>query len=97
MFQFRIISEITNHRHTVGLLGRVISSSQGLYLHSTTQHRQTRANIHALSGSRTRDPLYERSRPATQTARPLDRLFMDALLILLFHFSKDAFHSGRAV
>jgi hypothetical protein len=29
-------------RHTVGLLGRVISPSQGLYLHRTTQHRKTR-------------------------------------------------------
>jgi hypothetical protein len=41
LFQFRIIFEIMNHRHMVGLLGRVISSSQGLYLHRTTQHRQT--------------------------------------------------------
>jgi hypothetical protein len=29
-------------RHMVGLLGRVISPSQGLYLHKTTQHRKTR-------------------------------------------------------
>jgi hypothetical protein len=34
----------------------VISPSQGLYLHSTTQHRKTRTNIHALSGIRTHDP-----------------------------------------
>jgi hypothetical protein len=40
----------------VGLLGRVISQSQGLYLHRTTQHRKTRTNIHALSGIRTHDP-----------------------------------------
>jgi hypothetical protein len=40
----------------VGLLGRVISPSQGLYLHRTTQHRKTRTNIHALSGIRTHDP-----------------------------------------
>jgi hypothetical protein len=73
LFQFRITSEIMNHRHMVGLLGRVISSSQGLYLHRTTKHKQRRANIHALSGIRTRDPVYERSRPASQTARPLDR------------------------
>jgi hypothetical protein len=39
-----------NHRHMVGFLGRVISSSQGLYLHRTTQQRQTRTNIHALIG-----------------------------------------------
>jgi hypothetical protein len=29
-------------RHMVGLLGGVISPSQGLYLHRTTQHRKTR-------------------------------------------------------
>jgi hypothetical protein len=29
-------------RHMVGLLGRVIRPSQGLYLHRTTQHRKTR-------------------------------------------------------
>jgi hypothetical protein len=40
----------------VGLLGRVISPSQGFYLHRTTQHRKTRTNIHALSGIRTHDP-----------------------------------------
>jgi hypothetical protein len=43
-------------RHMVGLLGRVISPSQGLYLHRTTQHRKTRTNIHALSGIRTHNP-----------------------------------------
>jgi hypothetical protein len=43
-------------RHMVGLLGRVISSSQGLYPHKTTQHRKTWTNIHALSGIRTHDP-----------------------------------------
>jgi hypothetical protein len=40
----------------VGLLGRVISPSQGLYLHRTTQHRKTRTNIRALSEIRTHDP-----------------------------------------
>jgi hypothetical protein len=43
-------------RHMVGLLGRVISPSQGLYLHRTTQHRKTRTNIHAFSGIGTHDP-----------------------------------------
>jgi hypothetical protein len=38
-------------RQILGLLGRVISPSQGLYLHRTTQ-----TNIHALSGIRTHDP-----------------------------------------
>jgi hypothetical protein len=43
-------------RHMVGLLGRVISPSQGLYIHRITQHRKTRTNIHALSGIRTHVP-----------------------------------------
>jgi hypothetical protein len=43
-------------RHTVGLLGRVIIPSQGLYLHRTTLHRKMRTNIHALIGIRTHDP-----------------------------------------
>jgi hypothetical protein len=55
-------------RHMVGLLGRVISSSQGLYLHRTTQHRKMRTNIHALSGIRTH---YSSNQPAKTHA--LDR------------------------
>jgi hypothetical protein len=47
LYQFRNASGIMN---LVGLLGRVISSTQGLYLHRTAQHRKTRTNIHALSG-----------------------------------------------
>jgi hypothetical protein len=43
-------------RHMVGLLGRMTSPSQGLYLHRTTQHRKTRTNIYALSGIKTHDP-----------------------------------------
>jgi hypothetical protein len=43
-------------RHMVGLLGWVISPSQGLYRHGTTQHRKTRTNIYALNGIRTHDP-----------------------------------------
>jgi hypothetical protein len=43
-------------RQMVGLPGRVISPSQGLYLHRTTQHRKTRTDIHVLSGIRTHDP-----------------------------------------
>jgi hypothetical protein len=43
-------------RHMFGLFGRVISPSQGLYLHRTTQYRKTRTDIHALSRIRTHDP-----------------------------------------
>jgi hypothetical protein len=62
-------------RHMVGLLGRVISPSQGLYLHRTTQHRKTRTNIHTLSGIRTHDlsnqpaKTYASDRTATVTGR----------------------------
>jgi hypothetical protein len=68
LFHFRITSEIMNPRYMVGLLGRVISSLQGLYLHRTTQQRQTRTNIHALSGIRT-----PRSSVRALTARASDR------------------------
>jgi hypothetical protein len=43
----------------VGLLGRGISPTQGLYLHRTTQHRKKKnadIHIHASSGIRTHDP-----------------------------------------
>jgi hypothetical protein len=76
LFQYRITSEIMNYQHMVGLLGRVISSSQDLYLHRTTEHRETRKNIRALSGIRTRDRVYERSSLEPQTARPLDRVYL---------------------
>jgi len=42
--------------HLLGLLGRGISPTQGLYLHRTTQHRKWRTPIHIPSGIRTRDP-----------------------------------------
>lgn len=37
------------------LLGRVKSSSQGLYLYRTAKHRKMRTNFHELSGFRTHD------------------------------------------
>jgi hypothetical protein len=67
-------------RHMVGLLGRVISPSHGLYIHMTTQHRKTRTNIHALSGIQTHDPSNQPAkanasdRTATVTGRPDIRL-----------------------
>jgi hypothetical protein len=61
-------------RQSVGLLGRVISSSQDLNLHANTEtrthtHTQT-LNIHALNGFRTHDPGF---RPSEGSAflRPL--------------------------
>jgi hypothetical protein len=47
-----------------------------------------RAKIHALSGIRTRDPVYERSRPAPQTARSLDSQFWILFVIIRMHLSK---------
>jgi hypothetical protein len=54
-------------RHMVELLGRVISSSQGLCLHRTTQHRKTRTNIHALSGIRTKDSRNQTAKTASDS------------------------------
>jgi hypothetical protein len=45
--------------HTVLLLVRMITSSHGLCLHRTAQHRKTRANIHAPSGILIHDPNIE--------------------------------------
>jgi hypothetical protein len=65
-------------RHSVGLLGPMISSSQGLYLYTNTEkrtHTQT-LNIHALSGIRTQDPSFRASEDSA-CLRPLgyrDRL-----------------------
>jgi hypothetical protein len=44
-------------RHTVGLPGRVISSSRNLCIQRATQ-RKPRTNSHAVSGIRTRRPMY---------------------------------------
>jgi hypothetical protein len=52
--------------HMIGLFGRVISPSQGLYLHRTTQHRQTRTNIHALAEFEPTIPATNRPRPTPQ-------------------------------
>jgi hypothetical protein len=41
----------------VGLLARVISRSQGPYLHRTAKHKNTKRNIHASRGIRTHDPM----------------------------------------
>jgi hypothetical protein len=41
----------------------VISPSQGLYLHRTTQHRKTRTNIRGLKGIRSHDPSVQAQGP----------------------------------
>jgi hypothetical protein len=61
-------------RQSVGLLRRVISSSQVLYLYTNTEkltHTHTQIlNIHALSGIRTHDPGF-RSSEDSACLRPL--------------------------
>jgi hypothetical protein len=64
----------------VGLLGRVISPSQGLYLHRATQHRKTRTNIHALSGIRTHD---SSNQPAKTHASDRTATVTGSILLLL--------------
>jgi hypothetical protein len=51
-------SFVVTFTQTVGLLGRAINPSQGLYLHRTAQshNKHTHTDIHALSGIRTHDP-----------------------------------------
>jgi hypothetical protein len=61
-------------RHLVWLPGRGISPTQGLYLHTTAQHRKTRTHIHALRGIRTQNL-------SIQAAKILDRA---ATVIILF-------------
>jgi hypothetical protein len=57
LIQFRIVSEIIyQFGHFVGLSGRGISLTQGLYIYRTAQHKKARTNILALSGIRTPDP-----------------------------------------
>jgi hypothetical protein len=54
-----LISQFLDHSQTVGLLGRVISSSQGLYLNREQhKHRKTHTHIKhpCREGIRTHDP-----------------------------------------
>jgi len=56
--------------YLVGLPGRWISPTQGLYLHSTTQHRKKQTYIHVQSGIRNRDPSVRAAEDST-CLRPL--------------------------
>jgi hypothetical protein len=75
---------------TVGLLGRVISSSQGLYLNTEQQKRIHTPNIHALTGIRTHDPSVRASedstylRPRGHCGRHTDTFHPDTLYISSF-------------
>jgi hypothetical protein len=88
-------------RHLVGLHGRRVSPSQGLYLHRTTehrktrthalylhrttQHRKTRTHIHASSGI----TVFERLKPTSQIARPLLPA-RDRSRKLIYHMTRSA-------
>jgi hypothetical protein len=59
-------------RHMAGLLGRVISPSQGLYLHRTTRNSETRGQTSMpWAGFEPTIPATNRPRPTPQTAWPL--------------------------
>jgi hypothetical protein len=74
---------------SVGLLGRVISSSQGLYLYTNTKKKKTHThtqtiNLHALSGIRTDGPGFRASEDSA-SPRPLgycDRLISPYCMLL---------------
>jgi hypothetical protein len=57
-FRFRIyfVKLMNLFGQLVGLLGRGIGPTQGLYLHRTTQHRKTRTPIQVSNGIRTHNP-----------------------------------------
>jgi hypothetical protein len=57
---------------SVGLLGRGISPSQGRYLHTEQNNR-----IHALSGIRTHDPIFERARTALPLWLATDEIWIN--------------------
>jgi hypothetical protein len=73
----RPLTQFRNHfSQMVGLLGRVMSSSQGIYL-NTGQHKHGinayTPNIHALSGIRTNDPSVRASEDSS-CLRPRGRI-----------------------
>jgi hypothetical protein len=73
LWSIRLISQLIDYSYTVGLLGWVISSSQGLYTqdNTNTEKRTYTPNIHALSAIRTHDPGLRASEDST-CLRPLD-------------------------
>jgi hypothetical protein len=96
LFRFRIYLSETYESvgQLVGLLGRGIGPTQGLYLHRTTQHRKMRRHIHASSGIRTHDPSVRAAEDST-SLRPRG---LTSILILSSHlcacFSSGLFPSG---
>jgi hypothetical protein len=72
-------------RQSVGFLGRVISSSQGLYLYTNTEkrtHTHT-LNIHALNEIRTYDPGL-RARKCSACHKPLGYRDRQVVILCLY-------------
>jgi hypothetical protein len=67
----------------VGLLGRVISPSQGLCVHRTIQHKKTQTNIHALRDSNPRSQQPSGEDPRLRLHGHCDRLGVLLFKILL--------------
>jgi hypothetical protein len=61
---------LLNLKHSVGLLGRVISPLQALYLYTNTEKHTQTPNINALSGIWTHDPGFRASEDSA-CLRPL--------------------------
>jgi hypothetical protein len=75
-------------KHTIGLLGHLISQSQDRYLH-TGQHKHiinAHTNIHVLSGVRTHDLTGDRSQQCLLL--PCSRSYRMATVSQLTHSSK---------
>jgi hypothetical protein len=74
-----LFSSVIIYSQTVGLLGRVISTSQGPYLNAG-QHKQNKRihtpNIHSLCGIRTHDPS---GRASEDSSYPRPRSYCDRL------------------
>jgi hypothetical protein len=92
LWSIGLISQFLEHSQTVQLLGRVISSSQVLYLnkrqHKHTEKRTHTSNIHALIGIRTHDPGLRASEDST-CLRPLgyrDRQILHTEILLFIWF-----------
>jgi hypothetical protein len=68
--------QFLDQRQSVGLLGRVVSSSQGLYMYTNTHTHTQTLYIHALNRIRTHGPGFRASEDSARL-RPLvyrDRL-----------------------
>lgn len=82
-------------RHLVGLLGRVKSPSQGLYLHWTKQHRNTRKITHSCVGFESTVALSKQTKPTPRTARQLWPVVKQILLLKCsqLHFNFTSYKS----